>query len=83
MTKPRIKKGWITCISGHSKELILTGDELDPERALKLGLVNAVVEDEAALDLEVEKLLWGSQPRLMQSRSGRFKVQKMSSKIQI
>ena len=39
---------------GAARELFVTGSRFDAKRALQIGLVNHVVEDEAALDAAVD-----------------------------
>jgi methylglutaconyl-CoA hydratase len=42
---------------GHARALFSTGQRFDAERARRIGLVNEVVHDEAALDERIEALL--------------------------
>ncbi len=41
----------------HARALFATGQRFDAERALRIGLVHEVVDDEGALDVRVEELL--------------------------
>ncbi|HEX3109955.1 MAG TPA: enoyl-CoA hydratase-related protein [Thermoanaerobaculia bacterium] len=43
--------------ASHARALFLTGERFDAERALRIGLVHRVVEDEAALDTAVAETL--------------------------
>jgi methylglutaconyl-CoA hydratase len=43
--------------ASHARALFLTGERFDAERALRIGLVHRVVEDEAALDTAIGETL--------------------------
>jgi methylglutaconyl-CoA hydratase len=40
----------------HARALFFTGERFDADRALRIGLVHAVVADESALDAEVDRI---------------------------
>ncbi|HEX2193835.1 MAG TPA: enoyl-CoA hydratase-related protein [Candidatus Limnocylindria bacterium] len=42
---------------GHARALFLTGERIDAERALRVGLVHELAADDAALDGSVERVL--------------------------